>query len=593
MGGMAFMAGLGTGFLDETEKVRQRSRQQKKDAQDTEIHDARMKEVRDAQDLQASLKDAARPVDVQGGANGQLIAPSADNRDVGLPDGPTLDNGGMSNQAYRVGAQPFSEPTAANAAATAANAPEAVMARTVQAYRTAGKPLEALNMKNAARTDAAGDRTELDEMANRLMDKKLEANGGDIFKTAAQLGTNSQMGPLAGMTVESVPSADAKTMNIVGTKDGAQQIIKSYTNDALGKQQAYADMMKMPATQRLTMLHDDFKSNLLAKDDVRKETKLGLDITKNAADVTYLGKHGNYLDAMGGAAGTKADASMLKAEGGGGGGKAPLYERMDEVDRNAHKTALKQVEETDKAITKATLDGGDAATLKSLQTRLAVQKQSVSAIEGRYRDTAAGSGMPNPMGYKGSAFAGGATAARTPSAADQKRLDNTQAGLQRNELAKRKAILADPTATPEQKQSASQDIVSLNKELRGSKADAPVENETPEQLAAAAPPVKSAPMAATAGAPAKVEKAAPAKVQDKPSVPAVPNNPTEKVGQDLDAARAAVKELTRKPPGLAAGRAAMDAHAAKVTEAKKVAADLAKKYEAMVPQQAYVSTKIN
>lgn len=154
--GLAFAAGLGEGFMEQTQRNKQDKERQEDRAMRKEEYDARMDEVKEQKKLRMSLADAARPVTVEHGAGGAVRPETMDNRDVGLPENAALPNGGLTLGGYRVKDKAFDNPTAAAGAAAAENSPDAVAKRQGAAYRQAGLPGAALEIeqKQAAITGA-------------------------------------------------------------------------------------------------------------------------------------------------------------------------------------------------------------------------------------------------------------------------------------------------------------------------------------------------------------------------------------------------------------------------------------------------------
>ncbi len=55
---LAFLTGLGTGYMSQSQKNKELERQAKIDAQNTELHDARMDEIRSGKADKQTLRDA-------------------------------------------------------------------------------------------------------------------------------------------------------------------------------------------------------------------------------------------------------------------------------------------------------------------------------------------------------------------------------------------------------------------------------------------------------------------------------------------------------------------------------------------------------
>ena len=82
-----------------------------------------------------------------------------------------------------------------------------------------------------------------------------------------------------------------------------------------------------------------------------------------------------------------------------------------------------------------------------------------------------------------------------------------------------------------------------------------------------------------------------AAVTAKPEVAAI--SPIEAAGKQVDQARIMLADLLKQPnkPGLAAGRAAMDAYEAKVVAAKQLVARSESEYQQILPKQTAAFTR--
>lgn len=188
--------------------------------------------------LRNNLRAAAAPVALTEGAGGMVRPETMDNRDVGLPENAAQPNDGLMPVAYRVGAQPFADRGAAQAAVQQQNAPEAVNQRIVAAYRAAGQPEKAMQVQTQANA------SEVQGM--QLMDARWRRELGGAMRGGhaglAQFATQSEAGPMAGMKVSLIPSADGKTVQYgAAGPDGAVVPIPglpAFSNDERGVTQA-------------------------------------------------------------------------------------------------------------------------------------------------------------------------------------------------------------------------------------------------------------------------------------------------------------------------------------------------------------------
>jgi hypothetical protein len=132
------------GYLRGQGIVRDRKEAEEDQAYKTEIRAAQRTKLADEKALRQDLRTAAQPVAVVEGANGAVLPPNMDNRDVGQPGEAPL----AATGAYRVGAQQFADPVAAAGAAQQQNAPAAIAGRQAQVYAARGMPSEAATLEN-------------------------------------------------------------------------------------------------------------------------------------------------------------------------------------------------------------------------------------------------------------------------------------------------------------------------------------------------------------------------------------------------------------------------------------------------------------
>lgn len=186
----------------------------------------------------ADVKNAARPVAMEEGAGGYIKPASMDNRDVGLPENADLPNQGLQQGGYQVAGKTFTEKPLAEAAVKIENAPEAVNARVAGAYRANGKIDKAMAIESADRTATIQKQQIADVTFKR--DLGRAAQGG--HQGIADFVSKSEVGPMKGMQVQAVPSADGKTVTYAAKgPDGTMQPIPGipkFSNDQNGLFQA-------------------------------------------------------------------------------------------------------------------------------------------------------------------------------------------------------------------------------------------------------------------------------------------------------------------------------------------------------------------
>lgn len=235
--GDALAAGV-NGWMRGADYVKQNERDEE-DLQWKKDQRARVKkEQAEADKLQADLKAAAAPVAMTEGAGGMVKPDTMDNRDVGLPENAALPNGGLQQDGYAVAGQAFSDKDAAQAALTKANAPQAVNQRVAAAYRQNGQIDKALSVENADRTAESQKMQLADQVWKRDLGNAMRGGHDGL----AALATQSEAGPMKGLNVKAVPSADGKTVTYSAVAaDGSISPIPglpSFSNDQNGLIQA-------------------------------------------------------------------------------------------------------------------------------------------------------------------------------------------------------------------------------------------------------------------------------------------------------------------------------------------------------------------
>ena len=157
-------AGLASGYLLAKDKERAEGRQDRADAQQKELHDARMADIRREETLRTALEDAGKPVTV--GATPGTDVPDGEMGPSQTP--PTL-------ASYQVGGQSFLDRGQADAAAAQQNTPEAIAGRQATAYRAGGMPEKALTLENAMTAKKRSDEQYTQEQRDRAA--KLQQEG--------------------------------------------------------------------------------------------------------------------------------------------------------------------------------------------------------------------------------------------------------------------------------------------------------------------------------------------------------------------------------------------------------------------------------
>jgi len=203
---------------------------------------------------EADLKNAARQADVQQGAGGMVKPATMDNRDVGLPENADLPNGGLMQGGYSVAGKAYDTQQAAQSAADAYNGADAQASRAAKVYAQHGKIDKSMALEASRRSAEAADMQLADARWKRDLGAAMRGGHGGLAKFA----TGSEIGPMAGLNVQAVPSADGKTVTYsTVAKDGTATAIPglpAFSNDENGMVQA-AWMLDRTITPQQRMEH--------------------------------------------------------------------------------------------------------------------------------------------------------------------------------------------------------------------------------------------------------------------------------------------------------------------------------------------------
>lgn len=265
-GMVSFLAGMGAGYIKAKDKALEQERQAKDDAWKEEQRGRQRSEWQAADKLNADLKDAAAPVQIQEGSGGFVKPDTMDNRDVGLPENAGQPSAGLMQGQFKVADQSFADRAAADKAAGDANSTTGIAARTAAAYRANGKVSEAMGMENAVMEQKAKklglEVAELkfaDDQFNRQLGETF-ANSPDWTQAAAQVLTKTQVGSLAGVNVQAVPSQDGKKVEFVGQgQDGKQKVLATFDNSDAGKAQFLQRVMRAPVETKIGWIVEEAK----------------------------------------------------------------------------------------------------------------------------------------------------------------------------------------------------------------------------------------------------------------------------------------------------------------------------------------------
>jgi hypothetical protein len=520
-GVLAFLAGAGAGYMKQRDLEDERAYRNEERGFQREQRDRARKQWGEEDQLQAGLKAAAAPVALTEGSGGMVRPDTMDNRDVGLPENAEQPNAGLVPMAYRVGSTGYADRAAADAAVSAANKPEAVTRRVADAYRNAGQVDKALQIDSNARTAEVQQLQLADARWKRDLAGAMRAGHGGL----AQLATNSEAGPLAGKKVQLIPSADGKSISYgVEGPDGKVVPVPgmpSFSNDERGVTQA-AWMLDRTITPEARLTHyQGEEDRTLKQSNNERDYKL----REREAD-SRIELRGAQAENMA----LRASLAADRAAGGGKGGAGELasFDPLGDFDaKQARKGAM------DQALEEAKNNPGKDGKPPS-EAQIAARAQAIYA---GLRDAAA--------------------------------TDNTNRHVQSTVAGAFRKAGSDPEAYAETYAKALN--VANAQQLTAWGYRAPGGN------AAAAVPGRA--QVAAGGVPRSGEVAPP-----RTAPPAPPSDPTELAGQRLDAARTTLAALRqRKPPGLAAGREAIDAFAAEVEAARQAVRQAEGEYQRAVP----------
>lgn len=469
----AFFAGLGSGYLKADRQKTEDERQAKKDGQDTELFNARMDEINQAKKLNADLSTAAKP------ATFSENTPTLDTGDGAKVYG--MDNGAdvaasdarqfkrmAPDAAPPVQGQTFAVngtavPDKGTMQSTVKAYDEGANDRIAQAYRANGKPTEALNMNNAimeSKAKSLGLETAqlkfADDKFNRDVLSRLDANP-DWTQGAAQLLTETQLGRLAGVTVNPVMSADGKTVSFVGTgTDGTSQPMATMPNTPEGRLAFTQQLMKATPEMKISWLAERGKA---AKDDAAaalKQENWLKDYTLKEAEVKSKGEL-RVAQAEAAALRGSIAAGRASANGPGAGAPEPAFNPLGSFDsKKAQAVAFEQA-------SKMTTDATGAPVSPEAQGQLA---QKI------YRSMEDSFAAENTARERARVFKSAATAAKTPEEVQALRSRAAQSGYTEQEMAQ-----LDPRFAPTKAQ--------------GEAKPAPATPERPAKAPAYVPPADS------------------------------------------------------------------------------------------------------
>ena len=251
----SFLAGMGGGYIKAKDKEYERERQAKEDAWREEQQGWQRADRAEKDALRTSMKDAFAdrstiegtavtsttgtnlykdPAQAQAAADDARI--EAEMRGESPSAVATMQATGITgnmSKGHKITTEPVD--------LASLNSRDAKMARGVNALMAAGYPEMAISMENTVMENQAkklglnvAQLKFADDQFNRKMQETLSREG-DFWGNASQVLTDTSLGGLAGVQVKPVVSADGKTVQLVGVKDGKEQVMFSAPNTAEGQ----------------------------------------------------------------------------------------------------------------------------------------------------------------------------------------------------------------------------------------------------------------------------------------------------------------------------------------------------------------------
>jgi len=267
---VSFIAGFGTGYMNQEEKKANRERQDKMD-QIVLDRAARDKADADRQDAErAQISAAAAPTAVTGAAPqvqfGQDQPVQYDDASAAGSDARQAARMGIQTTVtptrWAAGGQTFGSEAEAAGAAQKFNTPEAANTRIGAVLRginpERGAAFERANqqVKLGAMQIQRTEQQEADDKFNRQVQDKFQQRGP--WKGAAEILTETGAGGLAGATVRPVVAPDGKSVRFVSTApDGTESDLGlNYENNQAGVLRLLYDASKIDPKLKLEWLRD-------------------------------------------------------------------------------------------------------------------------------------------------------------------------------------------------------------------------------------------------------------------------------------------------------------------------------------------------
>lgn len=227
---LAFLTGLGTGYITSKDKEAKQAREDEDRAMRKDEHTARMDVLKRDEANRQALMDAGAPIAMTQGAGGMLKPETMDNRDVGLPENAALPNEGLRQGSYSVAGKSFADAASAQTELASQNTPDAVNTRILAAQRRID-PSKAIAMeqgiaqsKLSAVQLKAAELTQKHDAAFREVTESFTKGG---WSSIPKIYESYNDGNSATVTEDGKGGAIVNVLN----KDGKQIGQKSYANE--------------------------------------------------------------------------------------------------------------------------------------------------------------------------------------------------------------------------------------------------------------------------------------------------------------------------------------------------------------------------
>lgn len=466
---IAFLTGLGTGYMNQSQKSKELERQAKLDAQNTAMFDANMANIKDQQDERQLVKDqrSATAAALSGGqtAPGYQVTDDAGSaaftkdKDAAamMADMSAVKNTGTdANMATRVstgatGATQNGTVAGGRVFAGTEQASQAKAFAATQELSTEDKLKARMNVAERFGNTAEADR--LTTMGRETIKftqdqekyaKTLKDEGAIEALKALRVGNGVGMAEAFNKggqyKILGEPQISAEQRDIAG------QVIPTFT--ATFQVQDKAGNIKP-----MTINSHDMSMSLMPYekwyDAQLKTSKEGREGRESDSKIGLQGAQAGYYQA---AAGAK-DAVATKTP----------YERMSEIDKSTLTSINKQRETINTAMTKAQAEGSwdpAAPGSKILTTKLAALSLQEGQLAARYRETGDGA-APDPLNMRKPAPAAGTATNMARNTGKSGQLDILQ-----QEFDKSQAALANTSLSPEERVRLESNITDLTKEFK-------------------------------------------------------------------------------------------------------------------------------